>query len=92
MEDSFPEKNNYFVSYLMRTVFELTVSIGLLVLAIVFLFNNYKDGVEDFFTKKEKVIKPIRCTIGDHHYECVGHNRDFYHCILIGGEWKTQSE
>ena len=89
MEHSFPEKNNYFLSYFMRTAFELTVSIGLLVLATVFLVNNYKDGVEDFFTGNKTVIKPIICTFEDKKYECVGHNRDFYHWILIGGEWNV---
>ena len=88
VEHSFPEKNNYFIGYLLRTVFELTVSIGLLVMTTIFLGNNYKDGVENFFNNKRTIIKPIICTIEDQDYKCVGHNRDFYHCILIGGEWK----
>jgi len=68
----FSKKSNYWLSYMVRTISELTIALALftwmMVIGIPRMFNY--DNV-------------IPCDVYGHWYECAGHSEEFYNAVLI---------
>ena len=67
---SFGPNSNYFISYLLRTLAEFLTSSILLFYLFYFGLNSF--NTEDF----------IYCPVGEYHYQCAGHPKDFYEIVF----------